>query len=146
MRNVPCFPAGRRPATAVRDGMWSETFKINVITPLLGGGAVAKQPDPITPIRVSSVLGHLRFWWRATAGRRYKTIDQLCAAEAARDAASSCWSGRRLGNHVCKVSGFVNLEECVWEDGEALGVLEAAARLVGGAARFVGDGRVVEGT
>ena len=83
MRNVPCFPAGRRPATAVRDGMWSETFKIDVITPLLGGGAVAKQPDPITPIRVSSVLGHLRFWWRATAGRRYKTIDQLCAAEAA---------------------------------------------------------------
>ncbi|MGH2638007.1 MAG: type III-B CRISPR module RAMP protein Cmr1, partial [Rhabdochlamydiaceae bacterium] len=38
------------------------------ITPLFGGGVVAGEVDPVTPIRGSEIRGHLRFWWRATRG------------------------------------------------------------------------------
>jgi len=34
-------------------------------TPIFGGGVVAGQPDERVPIRVPSIRGHLRFWWRA---------------------------------------------------------------------------------
>jgi len=34
-------------------------------TPILGGGVVGGQPDDVMPIRVPSIRGHLRFWWRA---------------------------------------------------------------------------------
>jgi CRISPR-associated protein Cmr1 len=39
-----------------------------VITPIFGGGVEAGANDPVTPIRPSSIRGHLRFWWRATRG------------------------------------------------------------------------------
>jgi CRISPR-associated protein Cmr1 len=37
-----------------------------LITPVMGGGVVPKKFDPQTPIRVPSIRGQLRFWWRAT--------------------------------------------------------------------------------
>ena len=36
------------------------------ITPVMGGGAIPKKPDERSPIRVPSIRGQLRFWWRAT--------------------------------------------------------------------------------
>ena len=36
------------------------------IAPVFGGGVDPKQPDPVTPVRVPSIRGQLRFWWRAT--------------------------------------------------------------------------------
>jgi CRISPR-associated protein Cmr1 len=53
------------------------TFRIRVVTPLFGGGAESRRLDPITPIRVSSIRGNLRFWWRAGRGSRYETAEQL---------------------------------------------------------------------
>lgn len=57
-----------------------------VVTPMLGGGVEAESPgkpcDPITPIRVPSVRGQLRFWWRACNPRRATTLAELWAQEA----------------------------------------------------------------
>jgi CRISPR-associated protein Cmr1 len=34
-------------------------------TPIFGGGVEPGRPDELVPIRVPSIRGHLRFWWRA---------------------------------------------------------------------------------
>ncbi len=45
-----------------------DPYEIQVITPMFGGGVSAGECDDLTPIRPSSIRGHLRFWWRATRG------------------------------------------------------------------------------
>ncbi len=51
-------------------------YEIMVITPLFGGGVDAGVIDPEMPIRPSSIRGHLRFWWRATRGKKYANANQ----------------------------------------------------------------------
>ena len=36
------------------------------LTPVMGGGVTPKRPDDRAPVRVPSIRGQLRFWWRAT--------------------------------------------------------------------------------
>lgn len=55
----------------------SESFNIEVITPMFGGGVKAGEADDSFLIRPSSIRGHLRFWWRATRGSQCKTEDIL---------------------------------------------------------------------
>ena len=83
MRTIPTFPEGLCSSPRDESGLWTQKYEIEVITPMFGGGVLTKQNDPITPIRIPSVLGHLRFWWRATAGRAYNTVDELRQAESA---------------------------------------------------------------
>lgn len=56
-------------------------FRIDVITPLFGGGVTPGDLDPLTIIRTSSIRGHLRFWWRATRGAKYPSADALYKKE-----------------------------------------------------------------
>lgn len=60
----------------LHSGSITKTYEIHVITPIFGGGVKAGVNDPITPIRPSSIRGHLRFWWRATKGAS-KTVTEL---------------------------------------------------------------------
>lgn len=58
------------PAKATRTaraGVATESFEIplRIVTPLLGGAAETREIDAIDVVRVPSVRGHLRFWWRA---------------------------------------------------------------------------------
>lgn len=55
----------------------SKTYIIKVITPIFGGGAEKGVNDPVTLIRPSSIRGHLRFWWRATRGARFNSVETL---------------------------------------------------------------------
>lgn len=57
-------------------------YEIKLIAPLFGGGVKAGQNDPTLPIRSSSIRGHLRFWWRATRGTAFPTIEELRQREA----------------------------------------------------------------
>lgn len=57
------------------------TLRLRTITPLFGGSATPREVDAENPIRSASVRGHLRFWWRATAGARYATPGELFQAE-----------------------------------------------------------------
>ncbi|MCA2967604.1 MAG: type III-B CRISPR module RAMP protein Cmr1 [Acidobacteriaceae bacterium] len=48
-------------------------FRCTVVTPMLGGGAELRTAHGSSSgfrVRPSAVRGHLRFWWRATAGAR----------------------------------------------------------------------------
>ncbi|MCS7069775.1 MAG: type III-B CRISPR module RAMP protein Cmr1 [Meiothermus sp.] len=59
------------------------TLKLRTITPMFGGSATPREVDPAHPVRAASVRGHLRFWWRATAGARYGSAKELFEAEEA---------------------------------------------------------------
>lgn len=50
---------------------------IDVITPMFGGGAHTATVEEDLPVRGGSVRGHLRFWWRATRGKRCETVAEL---------------------------------------------------------------------
>lgn len=54
-----------------------QTRTYKVITPLFGGGEKPRHPDSITVVRATEIRGHLRFWWRATCGGRYDTIEEM---------------------------------------------------------------------
>src|SRR5437016_5113790 len=53
---------------------------IQVVTPIFGGSADLRQIDDIDIIRVPTIRGHLRFWWRALHG--HSTSRELFAAES----------------------------------------------------------------
>ncbi|GEM88333.1 type III-B CRISPR module RAMP protein Cmr1 [Meiothermus granaticius] len=57
------------------------TLKLRTITPMFGGSATPREVDPNNPVRAASVRGHLRFWWRATAGAQYASAEELFRAE-----------------------------------------------------------------
>lgn len=59
----------------------SRTWEIDVVTPLFGGGPDAGVNDPIQAVRVPSIRGHLRFWWRATRGLDYTAASRLRGRE-----------------------------------------------------------------
>jgi CRISPR-associated protein Cmr1 len=40
------------------------TYTLKLVTPMIGGGVQASDPDPKMPFRAKSIRGHLRFWWR----------------------------------------------------------------------------------
>ncbi|MGH7773907.1 MAG: type III-B CRISPR module RAMP protein Cmr1 [Candidatus Binatia bacterium] len=65
------------PGIASRHDTISKKYTIEVITPLFGGGVEPGFNDPVTLIRPSSIRGHLRFWWRATQGARFETVEAL---------------------------------------------------------------------
>jgi CRISPR-associated protein Cmr1 len=58
------------------------TLELRTITPMFGGSATTREVDPQNPIRPSSVRGHLRFWWRAIAGAKFSSAQELFEAEA----------------------------------------------------------------
>jgi CRISPR-associated protein Cmr1 len=43
---------------------------LQLVTPLFGGAAEARKIDDVDVVRVPSVRGHLRFWWRTLHGGR----------------------------------------------------------------------------
>lgn len=67
-RRLPNIPQNNQlsykclPNTIVQD------IRYKLITPYLGGGTESYKNDEHTLIRVSSIRGVLRFWWRATRG------------------------------------------------------------------------------
>lgn len=42
-------------------------YKVELITPMFGGGVKARTVDTGMPIRAREVRGQLRFWWRLLA-------------------------------------------------------------------------------
>ena len=73
----------------VTDDLVRETRTYQFLTPVFGGGVKlpadgsvgTKDIDPITPVRVPSIRGQLRFWWRAVNPRGCKTVEELYQAE-----------------------------------------------------------------
>lgn len=58
------------------------SVRVEVITPILGGAVSLRTVDDIDFIRVATIRGHLRFWWRALNGHRYESSEELYAKES----------------------------------------------------------------
>lgn len=78
-RTPPRFPESLSTLPAPQITTWELTLQ--TITPMFGGSAVTREGDPKHPVRSASVRGHLRFWWRATAGAGYRSAEKLFEAE-----------------------------------------------------------------
>jgi CRISPR-associated protein Cmr1 len=76
---------------------------------MYGGGVEPGRPDSITPVRGTTVRGHLRFWWRATRGSRFQSVAELRARE------NDIWGSTKTGSPVgvsVKVTKKGTLQPC----------------------------------
>lgn len=74
-------------------------LELRTITPMFGGSAKPREVNATHPVRAASVRGHLRFWWRATAGAGYSSPQELFEAEEA------IWgSAEKPGNVALRVN------------------------------------------
>jgi len=56
-------------------------IKLKTVTPILGGGYHTRELDDVDIIRVPTIRGHLRFWWRALYAHKFKGSEELYEAE-----------------------------------------------------------------
>ncbi len=57
-------------------------LRVEVVTPILGGGTEPRTVDEVDVIRAPAVRGHLRFWWRALRGHEFQNAEELFRAES----------------------------------------------------------------
>jgi len=103
---IPPCPAV--PAVT-QSGRVSREFKIELITPMFGGGVEPRTNDPSFPIRPTAIRGQLEFWWRATVGAQYTTLGELRAAQ------SDIWGSTERASRVQVLVENVNAgkpEQC----------------------------------
>ncbi|MBM9520413.1 type III-B CRISPR module RAMP protein Cmr1 [Desulforhopalus vacuolatus] len=60
-------------------------YRIQLLTPVMGGGVKSFCPDETNPIRTPSVKGQLRFWWR--------TMQQVNSPEELMQREAAIWGG-----------------------------------------------------
>ncbi len=77
------LPPPRGRSTPAGPERASLTLALHTITRVMGGGTVTRHVDRVDFVRVPSIRGHLRFWWRALYGSRFTTAAELFAAESA---------------------------------------------------------------
>lgn len=66
---------------------WQEIY-CELVTPLHGGGVVARESDEKLPIRVTEIRGQLRFWWRLLAHQKWNL-----SGKRLREAEFRLWGG-----------------------------------------------------
>lgn len=73
---------------APQDAIAWQTYDIELVTPMYGGGVAAGEVDKDYPIRPTAIRGQLRFWWRFLAKHKYgMTPEQI------RDEEALLWGG-----------------------------------------------------
>ena len=68
-------------------GNWQE-IHCELVTPLHGGGVVARESDEKLPVRVTAIRGQLRFWWRLLAHQKWDL-----SGKSLREAEFRLWGG-----------------------------------------------------
>lgn len=87
-RSVPRAPAyASLPAAKMRAARGGPevreiSVRLEVVTPILGGGTQTRAVDEVDIIRVATVRGHLRFWWRALYAAQYSSANKLYERES----------------------------------------------------------------
>lgn len=69
-------------------------LKVQIVTPMFGGGVNAREVDPLHPFRETSIRGQLQFWWRATTGAKYECSRDLF------NAFSGVWGSTKIASKV----------------------------------------------
>lgn len=105
-RNIPDCPDVLPPLVSR-----TKTYRIHVITPLVGGGARAKENDEVTLIRVPGIRGQLRFWWRATRGASCEDAAELYRKEGKIWGTDKSPSPVRIAVREINACGVENYEE-----------------------------------
>lgn len=59
------LPARRERTARSSELSISIQIPLRIVTPVLGGGVVPRALDEVDVLRVPTIRGHLRFWWRA---------------------------------------------------------------------------------
>lgn len=78
-------------------------LQLKLITPMFGGGYKTREVDSVQPIRPAAIRGHLRYWWRATAGAKYATVEKLHRAETALWGGASTKENSAVGKVAIRV-------------------------------------------
>ena len=91
-----------------KDLQWHR-IECQLVTPLYGGGVESATVDSNMPIRVASIRGQLRFWWRLLAKHKWK----LGSAETIRQAEFALWGGMGKEAHASDV--FLKVSNVVAE-------------------------------
>ena len=94
MLREPNCPA---PDSLPENNLKWHTVHCELITPMYGGGTVSTKVDTKMPIRVSSIRGQLRFWWRLLAKHKWQISDL-------RKAETDLWGGMNQGKDDGKAS------------------------------------------
>jgi CRISPR-associated protein Cmr1 len=68
--------------SAPNTGRETITLHLKTITPMFGGGHTAREIDEEMPVRPAAIRGALRFWWRATVGAKFSSVEALYKAES----------------------------------------------------------------
>jgi len=105
------LPSRREPAATTEI-----CAALQTVTPIFGGGYRTRELDDIDGIRVPTVRGHLRFWWRALFAHTCKDAAELYKREAA------LWGGAGSGG-AKKVAATRSQVE-VWIEVTAPGELD----------------------
>ena len=85
MKDLPDGIVLPKPSTRNRrGGGLRESFDIHLktVTPILGGAARTRTCDEVDVVRVPTIRGHLRFWWRALHAHRFSSPDELYEEES----------------------------------------------------------------
>lgn len=90
------MPIPKCPDVPALTGSNSNNIELTVqlVTPMFGGGVVAREVDVNHPIRETSIRGQLQFWWRATAGAKYDNSKTLHKAH------SKIWGSTNLKSKI----------------------------------------------
>lgn len=72
------------PAAITRRAGSTKTHRVSVVllTPLFGGGAVAREPDARSWLRASAVKSAIRGWWRAGHAHHFSDLKELHTRES----------------------------------------------------------------
>ncbi len=63
MRSIS-FQPPEIPQVNLNENLITDTLHITIATPMVGGGVEVGKVDSGRPVRVSSIRGNLRYWWR----------------------------------------------------------------------------------
>ncbi len=77
------LPEARRRAARGRPRLERLALRLSLVTPVLGGAPVPRTIDEVDIVRVPSIRGQLRFWWRALHAQEFATPRELFEAESA---------------------------------------------------------------
>ena len=69
-------------AVKINPEIVKQVRRYKLITPLFGGGVEPGVNDEVTLISGKAIRGHLRFWWRATRGGKFKDPKSLLEFES----------------------------------------------------------------
>ncbi len=107
--SIESFPTKRLRSSRASKELTSISLGVQVVTPILGGSAQPREVDEVDVIRVPTIRGHLRFWWRALYGHQFSTPGELFREE------SGLW-GTAAGDE----GGRSAVELSVWVDRRSL--------------------------